>query len=120
MNKSEQLAREGAEDFSKKEWRQKARDAYEIITGRRAGEFNEIIYLSSEFRDSQGRWVDFRLHELEKGKFLLYENCGDPLALLELKQKFEERGLPISRLNVQASERTPEVEKILGLAKSAD
>src|SRR3990167_3026567 len=79
---------------SKSEWRKAAMAAYATITGRpRPKHFDEIAYLSGEFADSAGRSVNFRLYELSKGKFMLYENAGKPLSLLELRQRFEQEGV---------------------------
>ena len=57
-------------------------------------------YITTNFTDQNKRWVEARIIRSTKklGAFILNANIGDPLALLELKQKLEKGGIPIDRL----------------------
>lgn len=112
---------EGVEkEKTRSQWREIVYRAFVQITGRGVPDYDEEFYfrqtyLSGWFEDSSKRRVDFRLYEVGKGEFMLFENMGNPLALLELRNRFESLGVPIKRFGVQPESLTPEVKKALGL-----
>lgn len=80
------------------------------ITARAEHIFREIFpesqgslamgYMTSDYTDGQRRWVEARLIQDpdDPSFFTLNANIGDPLALIELKEKLKTKGLTVKRL----------------------
>jgi len=93
---------------------QKAVDAFNEIVRGAQGDFAETGYVCGNYTDAEGRVLeDVRLlrYEDEPGAYFLNANVGDPMALVELRNKLDERGIKIRRLVAYMPDL--EVQKVL-------
>lgn len=85
-------------------WGRKAKEAFREIIPRAEGGFGEIsfgkAYMSADYTDGQGRNAEVRLLQSDEdpSSFTLNANIGKALALVELKERLEEKGIRIDRL----------------------
>lgn len=90
---------------------QKATRAFREIFGNKSeGTFLNHRYLTADYTDSEGRWAEIRLLQAQT-HLTLNANIGDGLALIELQQIFEEKGVHVGLLG--SFDAPPAVQKIL-------